>query len=99
MTLFAADGTERCTFSGTVSGLTNRVPGRGAGLSYLVFPDTFVVADRDLEPALRTFDSTMCAESGSVPATAVEGMVPVPGAALVLRRDGQNLLIDGYREG
>jgi hypothetical protein len=97
LTLFGADGTERCTFSGTVSGLANRVPGHGAGLSYLVFPQSFVVADRGLEPALRTFDSTTCAEFGSVPATAVEGMVPVPGAALVLRRDGQNLVIDGYR--
>jgi hypothetical protein len=99
LTLFGADGTQRCTVSGTVSGVNNRVPGRGAGLSYLVFPHSFVVADRGIQPALRTFDTTTCAESGSVPSTAVEGMVPVPGAVLVLRRDGQNLLIDGYRAG
>jgi hypothetical protein len=99
LTLFGADGAQRCTVSTTVSGLNNRVPGRGGGLSYLVFPQSFVVADRGIQPALRTFDTTTCAESGSVSATAVEGMVPVPGAVLVLRRDGQNLLIDGYRAG
>jgi hypothetical protein len=76
------------------------VPGRGAGLSYVVFPHSFVVTDRGIQPALRTYDTATCAESGwAVPAAAVEGMVPVPGAVLVLRRDGQNLLIDGYRAG
>lgn len=100
MTLFGADGAPRCTVNGTVSGLTNRVPGRGAGLSYVVFPHSFVVADRGIQPALRTYDTATCAESGwAVPAPAVEGLVPVPGAVLVLRRDGQNLLIDGYRAG
>lgn len=100
MTLFGADGTQRCSVNGVVSGLTNRVPGRGAGLAYVVFPHSFVVADRGIQPALRTFDSATCAESAwAVPAAAVEGMVPVPGAVLVLRRDGQNLLIDGYRAG
>lgn len=97
LTLFGADGKQRCTVSRNVSGLNNRVPGRAAGLSYLAFPGSFVVADRGIQPALRTFDSTTCAESGAVPAAAVEGMVPVPGAVLVLRRDGHNLLIDGYR--
>ena len=60
------------------------------------FADSFVVADRSGSAALRTFDATTCAQTGEVEAASVEGLVPVPGAVLVLRRDGRTLLIDGY---
>ncbi|MDH6196928.1 outer membrane protein assembly factor BamB [Mycobacterium frederiksbergense] len=99
--LFAADGTQRCAGARGVRGAGTTVLGQGGGLAYLSFGNSFVVADSGGadtggQSMLRTFDATSCAQTAAVPAAAVQGFVPVPGAALVLRRDGQTLQIDGY---
>ncbi len=67
--------------------------------AFVTFPDTLLLADRGPRGgagSLRTFDSKTCTQTAAVPAEAVEGIVPVPGAVLVLRRDGQTLQVDGY---
>jgi hypothetical protein len=102
---FGPDGRQRCSVPGDVRGARTQVPGLGRGLAYVSFDDSFVVADR--AGALRTFDGANCAETGQVSeaapgavlAAAVDGFLPVPGAILVLRRDGSTLLIDGYTAG
>lgn len=102
LVLFGPDGKQRCTVTGDISGVQTQVPGQGNGLAYVPFEDSFVVAERDrLDAAgsLRTFDSATCAQTAAVPAAAVVGFVPVPGAVLVLRRDGRTLQIDGYTGG
>ncbi|MDV3130031.1 PQQ-like beta-propeller repeat protein [Mycobacterium sp. 21AC1] len=102
LVLFGPDGKERCTVTGDVLGVQTQVPGQGNGLAYVPFEGSFVVADRDRLGAagsLRTFDSATCAQTAAVPAAAVVGLVPVPGAVLVLRRDDRTLQIDGYTAG
>ncbi|MGV0741415.1 outer membrane protein assembly factor BamB family protein [Mycolicibacterium sp. XJ870] len=95
--LFGPDGTQRCTAASPFRGAETQIVGQGNGLAYVSFGDDFVIADR--AGALRTFDSTTCAQTASAPAEAVAGFVPVPEAVLALRHDGRNLLIDGYTAG
>lgn len=96
LALFGADGHRRCQVGADVDPVRTKVPGRALDRpAFVTMSDNFVVADRS--GSLRTFDSTTCAQTASVPAEAVEGLVPVPGAVLVLRRDGNTLQIDGYR--
>lgn len=94
--LFGPDGKQRCAGAQGIRGAHTRALGQGGGLVYLSFADGFVVADNAGQASLRTFDAKTCAQTAAVPAEAVEGFVPVPGAVLVLRRDGQTLQIDGY---
>lgn len=93
LALYAPDGKQRCTVAEAVRGIDTEVPGQGGGLAYLAFADSFVVTGAG---SLRSFDSVTCRQAGQVPAESVVGLVPVPGAVLVLRRDGQTLQIDGY---
>ncbi|MHC9291645.1 PQQ-binding-like beta-propeller repeat protein [Mycobacterium sp. LTG2003] len=99
LTLFGPDGRQRCQVPGVVNAGGTAVPGQddGFGLAYVAMLTSFLIEDYRGDGALRTFDSTTCAQTGSVPAESVEGFVPVPGAVLVLRRDGRTLQIDGYR--
>ncbi|AKS36774.1 hypothetical protein AFA91_30735 [Mycolicibacterium goodii] len=101
VTRFGGDGRLRCTVPGDVRGVRTEVPGEGRGLAYVSFENSFVVAER--LGGLRTFDGTTCAETGRTQDTAmnvaVAGFLPVPGAVLVLRRDGAALQIDGYTAG
>lgn len=94
--LFGPDGKQRCAGVQGVRGTQTRVAGHGSGLAYLSFANSFVLADNSDQGSLRTFDAKTCAQTAAVPAESVEGFVPVPGAVLVLRRDGQTLQIDGY---
>ncbi|MBU9763896.1 PQQ-binding-like beta-propeller repeat protein [Mycobacterium sp. TNTM28] len=97
--VYGADGKQRCVGPQDVRGTQTRLLGQGSGLAYLSFGDRFVLAD-DGGPAvpgsLRTFDANTCAQTAALPVESVEGFVPAPGAALVLRRDDKTLLIDGY---
>ncbi|MGV9802623.1 outer membrane protein assembly factor BamB family protein [Mycobacterium sp. NPDC003449] len=97
LTVFGADGGQRCTLGADLRAQDNRVPGLGGGVAYLSFPDAVVVAARGAQAGLLTFDAATCAPTGRVPAEGIEGVVPVPGAVLVLRRDGRDLVVDGYR--
>ncbi|MUL81184.1 MULTISPECIES: PQQ-binding-like beta-propeller repeat protein [unclassified Mycolicibacterium] len=99
LVLFGPDGKQRCAGAQGIRGAQTRVLGQGGGLAYLSFAGGFVVADDGgvgTPGSLRTFDANTCAQTAAVPAESVEGFVPVPGAVLVLRRDGQTLQIDGY---
>ncbi len=97
LVLFGPDGKQKCAGPQGIRGDQTRVPGQGSGLAYVSFGDGFVIADNGAdEGALRAFDARTCAQTAAVPADSVEGFVPVPGAVLVLRRDGQTLQIDGY---
>ncbi|MGV0813221.1 PQQ-binding-like beta-propeller repeat protein [Mycolicibacterium boenickei] len=96
---FGADGKQRCAGAQGVRGTQTRLLGQGGGLAYVSFGDGFVVAQDGgvgTPGSLRIFDARTCAQTGAVPAESVEGFVPVPGAVLVVRRDGQTLQIDGY---
>lgn len=98
LALFGVDGHRRCQVDAGVNPVRTNVPGRALDRpAYVTMSDNFVVADRS--GSLRTFDSTTCAQTASVPAESVQGFVPVPGAVLVLRRDGRTLQIDGYTAG
>ncbi|OCB50463.1 hypothetical protein A5721_01880 [Mycobacterium vulneris] len=94
--LFGPDGKQRCAGAQGIRGTQTRALGQGRGLAYLSFADSFAVADNGDQGSLRTFDAKTCTQTAAVPAEAVEGFVPVPGAVLVLRRDAQTLQIDGY---
>jgi outer membrane protein assembly factor BamB len=99
LVLFGPDGKQRCAGAQGIRGAQTRVVGQGGGLAYLSFADGFVIADGGvvgMPGSLRTFDANTCAQTAAVPAESVEGFIPVPGAVLVLRRDGQTLQIDGY---
>ncbi|ABK74638.1 hypothetical protein LI99_08205 [Mycolicibacterium smegmatis] len=104
VTRFGVDGRRLCTVTDDVRGARTEVPGEGRGLAYASFDSGFVIADR--LGGLRTFDAT-CAQTGGIPEAAadiatdvaVSGFLPVPGAVLVLRRDGSALQIDGYTAG
>lgn len=100
LTLFGPDGRERCGLPGDIEPVRTNVPSlRVDQPAFVAFPDTLVVADRGPRGgtgSLRTFDAKTCAQTAAVPAESVEGLLPVPGAVLVLRRDGQTLQIDGY---
>ncbi|WKG05037.1 PQQ-binding-like beta-propeller repeat protein [Mycolicibacterium sp. HK-90] len=97
LVLFGPDGQRRCAGPQGIRGDQTRVPGQGSGLAYVSFDDGFVIADSGATGgSLRAFDARACAQIAAVPADSVEGFVPVPGAVLVLRRDGQTLQIDGY---
>lgn len=94
--LFGPDGKQRCAGAQGIRGSQTRLVGQGGGLAYLSFANGFTLADNSDQGSLRTFDAKTCAQTSAVPAASVEGFVPVPGAVLVLRRDGQTLQIDGY---
>ena len=96
LVLFGPDGRQRCAGARGVLGERARPLGQGAGLAYLPFGDTVVVAD---DGSLRIFDADTCTENAAEPVESVQGFVPVPGAVLVLRRDGPTLQIDGYTAG
>ncbi|MFV8053519.1 hypothetical protein [Mycobacterium sp. 48b] len=100
LTLFGPDGRQRCQVPDGVEPVRTNVPSlRVDQPAFVTFPDTLLLADRGArgaEGSLRTFDAKTCAQTATVPAESVEGLVPVPGAVLVLRRDGQTLQIDGY---
>lgn len=96
LVLFGPDGKQKCVGAQGVRGAQTRMIGQGGGLAYASFDTGFVVADNSTPGSLRVFDANTCAQTAAVPAEAVEGLVPVPGAVLVLRRDGQTLQIDGY---
>ncbi len=100
LNLFGADGRQRCQLPDDLEPVRMNVPSlRADQPAYVAFPDTVVVADRGGRGAagsLRTFDANSCAQTAAVPAASVDGLVPAPGAVLVLRRDGQTLQIDGY---
>ncbi|MEV0670839.1 PQQ-binding-like beta-propeller repeat protein [Mycobacterium sp. NPDC050441] len=100
LTLFGPDGHQRCQLPDGVEPVRTNVPSRRVDQpAYVAFPDALVLADRGARGtagSLRTFDAKTCAQTAAVPAESVEGLVPVPGAVLVLRRDGQTLQIDGY---
>lgn len=101
VTRYGADGRQRCAVPGDVRGARTEVPGGGRGLAYVSFADSFVIADR--LGVLHTFDGATCTETGRTSEASLEvgvsGFVPVPGAVLVLRRDGSTLQIDGYTSG
>lgn len=100
LTLFGPDGRQRCQVPDGVEPVRMNVPSlRSAQPAFVTFPDTLLLADRGARGAggsLRSFDAKTCAQTATVPAESVEGLVPAPGAVLVLRRDGQTLQIDGY---
>ncbi|WP_166903025.1 PQQ-binding-like beta-propeller repeat protein [Mycobacterium sp. DL440] len=100
LTLFGPDGHQRCQVPDGVEPVRTTVPSQRVDQpAYVAFPDSLVLADRGARGAtgsLRTFDAKTCAQTATVPAESVEGLVPAPGAVLVLRRDGQTLQIDGY---
>lgn len=100
LTLFGSDGRQRCQVPDGVEAVRTNVPSRRVDQpAYVAFPDTLVLADRGVRGtpgSLRTFDARTCAQTATAPAESVEGLVPAPGAVLVLRRDGQTLQIDGY---
>ncbi|MCV7365027.1 PQQ-binding-like beta-propeller repeat protein [Mycolicibacterium neworleansense] len=100
LTLFGPDGHQRCQLPDGVEPARSNVPSlRVDQPAYVAFPDALLLADRGArgaEGSLRTFDAKTCTQTATVPAESVEGLVPVPGAVLVLRRDGQTLQIDGY---
>ncbi|MCZ8379139.1 PQQ-binding-like beta-propeller repeat protein [Mycobacterium sp. CPCC 205372] len=97
LTLFDGRGSERCS---TVGGFSSGYPllrGTGFDTAHLTFGDAFVVQDQERE-SLVTLDSTTCAEVARTSAPDVDGLLPVPGANLVLRRgENRTLVIDGYR--
>lgn len=101
VTRFGGDGERRCAVPGEVRGARTEVPGQGRGLAYASFDDSFVIVDR--VGGLHTFDGARCVETGRTARAsldvAVAGFVPVPGAVLLLRRDGTTLQIDGYTAG
>lgn len=97
LTLFGADGRQRCQLPDGLEPARSTVPSRRVDQpAYVAFPDTLVLADRGAGGSLRTFDAKTCAQTGAVPAQSVEGLVPSPGAVLVLRGEGKTLQIDGY---
>ncbi|OBB11118.1 hypothetical protein A5761_25780 [Mycolicibacterium setense] len=100
LTLFGPDGHQRCQVPDGVEPVRMNVQSlRVDQPAFVTFPDTLLLADRGPRGgagSLRTFDSKACTQTAAVPAEAVEGIVPVPGAVLVLRRDGQTLQVDGY---
>ncbi|WP_454788866.1 outer membrane protein assembly factor BamB family protein [Mycolicibacterium lutetiense] len=100
LTLFGPDGQQRCQVPDGVEPVRMNVPSlRVDQPAFVAFPDTLLLADRGPRGgagSLRTFDAKTCAQTAAVPAGSVEGLIPVPGAVLVLRRDGQTLQIDGY---
>lgn len=97
LTLFGADGRQRCQLPDGLEPARSTVPSRRVDQpAYVAFPDTLVLADRGAAGSLRTFDAKTCAETATVPAQSVEGFVPSPGAVLVLRSEGKTLQIDGY---
>lgn len=100
LTLFGPDGHQRCQVPDGVEPVRTNVPSlRVDQPAFVTFPDSLVLADRGPRGgagSLRTFDAKTCAQTATVPAESVEGLVPTPGAVLVLRRDGQTLQVDGY---
>lgn len=97
LTLFGPDGRQRCQLPDGLEPARSTVPSRRVDQpAYVAFPETLVLADRGAAESLRTFDAKTCAQTATVPAQSVEGLVPSPGAVLVLRGDGKTLQIDGY---
>lgn len=100
LTLFGPDGHQRCQVPDGVEPVRVNVPSlRVDQPAFVAFPDTLLLADRGARGtagSLRRFDAKTCAQTATVPAESVEGLIPAPGAVLVLRRDGQTLQIDGY---
>lgn len=100
LTLFGPDGHQRCQVPDGVEPVRVNVPSlRVDQPAFVAFPDTLLLADRGARGtagSLRSFDAKTCAQTATVPAESVEGLIPAPGAVLVLRRDGQTLQIDGY---